>query len=144
MHAPAEVEPQFHRRRPTLHQPIRRRGCKIERHNKTVAQLPRQNSLSAQLLLAIGQANQRGLALILQNLAKEADVGARQRCFGALQYPFIYLLGATGTGYLQRRIGRVQVGCRVVEPGSHHQQNKDIFPEWVTIHPSLIYATRGE
>ena len=142
VHPATEVEAQFHRLRTEVTEPLRRGGREVQGDDIAVAEGALQARLAHQLLVGTAQANQGVAATGIDLLAEVLNASLLQGLGGPRQGLLVDHLGAAGTGYLQGRIGGVEVGCRVEQPEAQHGQYQQVFPQRVGVQHDITRARK--
>ena len=133
VHATGQVQTQRHRASADIAQPLRRGRRQVLRHHVIAPQRVAHNILRLQLIGAIDQTHQARAAVGAKLGALGRQVGGGQRLFNAVEIGLLDFQRGAGTGNLNGRIIRIQVGHCVDQAQCEHGHDQQVFPEGVTI-----------
>ena len=129
VHTTGKVEPQFHRARTKTAQPVGRRRCQIEGNHIGVAERAPDDVFRRQLVILPFQAHQAAAPLLVERCRLDSDTAIHERLADALEIFGSDFLRRAGTGDLNRRIVRIEIGRRINKGDREHCQNQQVFPE---------------
>ncbi len=129
VHAAGEVETELHGAGPETAQPVWSGRCKVERNDIGITQRAPNDIFGRQLILLTLQTHETTTALFVERRRLDGDTAIFERLADAFEICRTDLLRRAGASDLDRRVVRIEVGCRVNEGNREHCQNQQVFPE---------------
>ncbi len=129
MHTTGEIQTKLHRACAKIAQPVGSRRRQIERNYVGVAERAAHDIFCRQLIILTLETHKATSALLVQGRRLDRDTTIHECFADALEVCLADLLRCAGTGNLNRRVIRIEVGSRVNKGDREHCQNQQVFPE---------------